>query len=112
MKYKIVNTENEHFCSFKLDGKYLKKVEEIFGEVETREVYDNINDTKPTVEYYIDVKSVEQLQELIRNCDQEIVIKQDEDVYTFIQEVNKYVWIEREEYPKIWVIEIYDDWRE
>lgn len=41
MKYRIHNTDN--WCEG-LDEKYLEIVKEIFGEVETRKVYHNIND--------------------------------------------------------------------
>lgn len=110
MRYKIVNTGCYWHCE--LDEKYLKIVEEVFGKVEVREVYDNINSDNPTTEYYVDVTSIDQLQELSTKCKHELIIFTTSDDYMFIQEVNKYVLVSKNNLPDIWVIEIYDDYRE
>lgn len=109
MKYRITNTSAYWG---ELEKKYRKVIEEIFGEIETKQVYRGLNDTDYRTVCYIDVKSLEQIQELINKNGIEVIIFKSKDEYVFIQEVNKYVYVNKEDSPEEWVLEIYDDWRE
>ena len=109
MKYRITNTSSYWD---ELEEKYVKTIEEIFGEIETKQVYYNINDTDYRTLSYIDVKSLEQIQEFINKINDEVIIFKSKDEYVFIQELNKYVYVDKEDLPEEWVLEIYDNWRE
>ena len=110
MKYRICNTDNRYR---ELDKKYLEIIKEIFGEIETRKVYFDINDENFYIQSFIEVKSLEQLNLFIDKVDcSEIVIYKDDDDYTYIKEVDKFVYIRKDEYPQEMVIEIYDGYRE
>lgn len=110
MKCRIRNTGN---WDEGLDEKYLEIVKEIFGEIETRKVYHNINDEKFYTQSFIEVKSVEQLNLLIDKVDVNgIVIYKNNDDYTYIKEADKFVYVRKDKYPQILVIEIYDGYRE
>lgn len=110
MKYRIENTSN---WRNELDEEYLEIVKEIFGEIETRKVYHNINDEIFYTQSFVEVKSLEQLNSLIDKVDSaRIVIQKEDDDYTYIKEVDKFVYIRKDEYPQEMVIEIYDDYRE
>lgn len=109
MKYRICNTYNRYR---ELDKKYLEIIKEIFGEIETRKVYFDINDENFYIQSFVEVKSLEQLNLLIDKvvCG-EIVIYKDDD-YTYIKEVDKFVYVKKDKCPQEMVIEIYDDYRE
>lgn len=110
MKCRIRNTGN---WDGGLDEKYLEIVKEIFGEIETRKVYHNINDEKFYIQSFVEVKSVEQLNLLIDKVDiNGIVMYKNNDNYTYIKEVDKFVFVRKNKYPQILVIEIYDGYRE
>ena len=110
MKYRIENTRN---WSGELDKKYLQIVKEIFGEIEIRKVYNDINDKTFYTQSFVEVKSVEQLNLLIDKVNGSgIVIYKNDDDYTYIKEVDKFVYVRKDKCPQEMVIEIYDTYRE
>ena len=109
MKYRICNTYNRYR---ELDKKYLEIIKEIFGEIETRKVYFDINDENFYIQSFVEVKSLEQLNLFIDKVGDAVVIYKEDDDYTYIKEVDKFVYVRRDEYPQEMVIEIYDDYRE
>lgn len=108
MKYRITNSSSE--CG-ELAKKYKKLIKEIFGEIEVKKVYDSLNDEEYKTYCYIEIKSLEQIQEFVEKNGIEIIIFKSTDYYVFIQEENKYVFtIDKKDLPEEWVLEIYDDW--
>lgn len=111
MKFRICNTENKH-TKDTLDYYYFEKVKECFGEIKTRYVYKDLNTANYTTEYYVEVKSLEQLIEFQNKFDKEIIIDKEDDNYVYIKEVDRFVYLEKNKNPQIMCIEIYDDYRE
>ena len=109
MRYRIYNTESN---TYDISKKYEKVIKDCFGEIEIREVYNNINDEKPRIEHYVNVKSLEQLEKFANDINNEIIIGYETDDFVYIAEVDKYVFVFKKDLPKIPFIEIYDGYRE
>lgn len=111
MKFRIYNTE-DYLSNDTLKTDYYNIVIETFGEVKTRKVYRDLNTDNYEIEYYVEVKSLEQLVEFINKIDHEIIIDRKDDRYVYFQEVDKYVLLKNNKNPQIMSIEIYDGYRE
>ena len=111
MKFRIYNTK-DYLSNDTLNTDYFNIVTEHFGEVKTRKVYRDLNTDSYEIEYYVEVKSLEQLVEFTNKINIAIIIDRKDDRYVYFQEVDKYVLLKNNKNPQILSIEIYDGYRE
>ena len=112
MLCRILNTENMYDNNNELDYDYLEIVKGCFGEPAKRYVYRDLNDEDFKTQYFVEVKSLEQLLEFQGKVGKELIIANKNDEYVYIKEVDKFVYLEKNKNPQILVVEIYDGCRE